>query len=44
MSVPPPPQDPSLRAVGALLALLGRVLSGELRNGVALLGPYGSYR
>lgn len=41
----PPPQhsDPPLRAVGALLALLGRALSGDVRNGLALLGPYGSY-
>ena len=41
---PPPLQDPPLRAVGALLALLGRALSGDVRNGLALLGPYGSYR
>ncbi|OXB53032.1 hypothetical protein ASZ78_006159 [Callipepla squamata] len=35
--------DLSLRTVGALLALLGRALSGDVRNGLALLGPYGSY-
>ncbi|OPJ84820.1 hypothetical protein AV530_012302 [Patagioenas fasciata monilis] len=40
---PSPPAGLSRRAVGSLLALLHKLLSGDVRNGLALLGPPGQH-
>ncbi|XP_065509369.1 histone deacetylase 6 isoform X2 [Caloenas nicobarica] len=40
---PTPAAGSSRRAVGSLLSLLRKVLSGDVRNGLALLGPPGRH-